>query len=119
MLANALARTPDGLDLFDAAPFGSAGMTTYNAVRKAGVSPSGRIAVFGIGGLGHLPLQFAAKLGYETIATASSGDRPRAQGVSTRRPPLPSAVTGSTARKTAMPHTSQAMDPVLGLPGFA
>ncbi|MEU3396541.1 hypothetical protein [Streptomyces filamentosus] len=80
MPADALARTPDGLDLFDAAPFGSAGVTTYNAVRKAGVSPSGRIAVFGIGGLGHLALQSAAKLGYETIAIASSGDRPVLRG---------------------------------------
>ncbi|MDX3229175.1 alcohol dehydrogenase catalytic domain-containing protein [Streptomyces sp. ME19-01-6] len=73
--ADALARIPDGCDLFDAAPFGCAGVTTFNAVRKAGTRAGGRVAVFGIGGLGHLAVQFAAKLGYETIAIARGGDR--------------------------------------------
>jgi alcohol dehydrogenase len=73
--ADALARIPDGLDLFDAAPFGCAGVTTFNAVREAGIRAGGRVAVFGIGGLGHLAVQFAAKLGYETIAIARGGDR--------------------------------------------
>lgn len=73
--ADALARTPDELDLFDAAPFGCAGVTAFNAVRKAGTRAGGRVAVFGIGGLGHLALQFAAKLGYETIAIARGRDR--------------------------------------------
>lgn len=73
--ADALARIPDELDLFDAAPFGCAGVTTFNAVRKAGTRAGGRVAVFGVGGLGHLALQFAAKLGYETIAIARGGDR--------------------------------------------
>ncbi|WP_165396241.1 alcohol dehydrogenase catalytic domain-containing protein [Streptomyces sp. F001] len=73
--ADALARIPDGLDLFDAAPFGCAGVTTFNAVRKAGTRAGGRVAVFGLGGLGHLAVQFAAKLGYETIAIARGGDR--------------------------------------------
>ncbi|QFX86029.1 alcohol dehydrogenase catalytic domain-containing protein [Streptomyces sp. SYP-A7193] len=73
--ADALARIPDGLDLFDAAPFGCAGVTTFNAIRKAGIRAGGRVAVFGIGGLGHLAVQFAAKLGYETVAVARGGDR--------------------------------------------
>ncbi|MGZ2359839.1 alcohol dehydrogenase catalytic domain-containing protein [Streptomyces sp. 372A] len=73
--ADALARIPDGLDLFDAAPFGCAGVTTFNAIRKAGTRAGGRVAVFGIGGLGHLAVQFAAKLGYETVAIARGGDR--------------------------------------------
>ncbi|MEU9455803.1 alcohol dehydrogenase catalytic domain-containing protein [Streptomyces sp. NPDC048277] len=73
--ADALARIPDGLDLFDAAPFGCAGVTTFNAVRKAGIRAGGRVAVFGLGGLGHLAVQFAAKLGYETVAIARGGDR--------------------------------------------
>lgn len=73
--ADALARIPDGLELFDAAPFGCAGVTTFNAVRKAGIRAGGRIAVFGLGGLGHLAVQFATKLGYETIAVARGGDR--------------------------------------------
>jgi D-arabinose 1-dehydrogenase-like Zn-dependent alcohol dehydrogenase len=73
--ADALARIPDELDLFDAAPFGCAGVTTFNAVRKAGIRAGGRVAVFGLGGLGHLAVQYAAKLGYETIAIARGGDR--------------------------------------------
>ncbi|MGW5257959.1 zinc-binding dehydrogenase [Streptomyces sp. NPDC004012] len=73
--ADALARIPDELGLFDAAPFGCAGVTTFNAVRKAGTSAGGRVAAFGVGGLGHLALQFAAKLGYETIAVARGDDR--------------------------------------------
>ncbi|MEU6348482.1 alcohol dehydrogenase catalytic domain-containing protein [Streptomyces sp. NPDC047072] len=73
--ADALARIPDGLDPFDAAPFGCAGVTTFNAVRKAGTRAGGRVAVFGLGGLGHLAVQYAARLGYETIAVARGGDR--------------------------------------------
>ncbi|MFI7128722.1 alcohol dehydrogenase catalytic domain-containing protein [Nonomuraea sp. NPDC050153] len=73
--ADALARIPDGLDFFDAAPFGCAGVTTFNAVRKAGTPSGGRVAVYGIGGLGHLAVQFAAKLGFETIAIARGGRR--------------------------------------------
>ncbi|MEU2205995.1 alcohol dehydrogenase catalytic domain-containing protein [Streptomyces hygroscopicus] len=73
--ADALARIPDGLDLFDAAVFGCAGVTCFNAVRKAGTRTGGRVAVFGLGGLGHLAVQFAARLGYETIAIARGTDR--------------------------------------------
>jgi len=75
--ADALARVPDGLDLFEAAPFGCAGVTTFNAIRKAGIRAGGRVAVFGIGGLGHLAVQFAAKLGYETVAIARGAERER------------------------------------------
>ncbi|MFF0693430.1 zinc-binding dehydrogenase [Streptomyces tendae] len=75
MPAGALARIPDGLDLFDTAPFGCAGVTAFNAIRKAGIRTGGRVAVFGIGGLGHLAVQFAAALGYETVAIARGGDR--------------------------------------------
>ncbi|MEU9530424.1 alcohol dehydrogenase catalytic domain-containing protein [Streptomyces sp. NPDC048210] len=73
--AEALARIPDGLGLFDAAPFGCAGVSTFNAIRKAAVRTGGRVAVFGIGGLGHLAVQFAAKLGYEIVAIARGTDR--------------------------------------------
>ncbi|MGW1616988.1 alcohol dehydrogenase catalytic domain-containing protein [Streptomyces sp. NPDC002285] len=73
--ADALARIPNGLGLFDAAPFGCAGVTTFNAIRKAGMRVGDRVAVFGLGGLGHLAVQFAAKLGYETIAIARGTDR--------------------------------------------
>ncbi|MEU3040760.1 alcohol dehydrogenase catalytic domain-containing protein [Streptomyces diastaticus] len=73
--ADALARVPDGLDLVDAAPFGCAGVTTFNSIRKARIRAGGRVAAFGIGGLGHLAVQFAAKLGHETVAIARGGDR--------------------------------------------
>ncbi len=73
--ADALARIPGRMDLFDAAPFGCASVTTFNAVRKAGTRAGGRVAVFGLGGLGHLAVQFAAKLGYETVAIARGGGR--------------------------------------------
>ncbi|MFJ5262617.1 alcohol dehydrogenase catalytic domain-containing protein [Streptomyces sp. NPDC088387] len=76
--ADALVRVPDGLDLVDAAPFGCAGVTTFNAVRRAGIRPGGRVAVFGIGGLGHFAVQFASALGYETVAIARGGDREEA-----------------------------------------
>ncbi|MFJ8856522.1 alcohol dehydrogenase catalytic domain-containing protein [Streptomyces sp. NPDC102437] len=73
--ADALARIPDGLDFFDAAPFGCAGVTTFNAIRQANTPAGGRVAVFGLGGLGHLAVQFAHNLGYETIAIARGADR--------------------------------------------
>ncbi|MGR3867552.1 alcohol dehydrogenase catalytic domain-containing protein [Streptomyces graminifolii] len=83
--ADALARVPDELDLFDAAPFGCAGVTTFNAVRKARIRAGGRVAVFGIGGLGHLALQFAAGLGYEAVAIARGAERgPLSRGLGAR-----------------------------------
>ena len=73
--ADALAAIPDGMDLFDAAPMGCAGVTTFNAIRAARVPAGGTVAVFGIGGLGHLAIQFAAAMGYRTIGIARGGDR--------------------------------------------
>lgn len=67
---DAVVRIPDGMPFDLAAPFGCAGVTTFNAIRRAGVPAGGRVAVFGIGGLGHLALQFASALGYETVALA-------------------------------------------------
>ncbi|HMR50066.1 MAG TPA: alcohol dehydrogenase catalytic domain-containing protein [Arachnia sp.] len=67
---DALARVPDELSLFDAAPLGCAGVTTFNAIRRANVAAGGRVAVFGIGGLGHLAVQFAARMGYEVVVIA-------------------------------------------------
>ena len=73
--ADALARVPDGLDFFDAAPLGCAGVTTFNAIRRAQIPAGSRVAVFGVGGLGHLAVQFAARLGYEVVAIARGEDR--------------------------------------------
>jgi D-arabinose 1-dehydrogenase-like Zn-dependent alcohol dehydrogenase len=52
-----------------------AGITTYNALRHSGVRGGGRVAVLGVGGLGHLGVQFAVKLGFETVAIARGTDK--------------------------------------------
>ncbi|APR88431.1 Alcohol dehydrogenase [Minicystis rosea] len=65
---SALARIPDAFTAVDAAPMGCAGVATFNALRRSGARPGDLVAVLGIGGLGHLGVQFAAKLGFETVA---------------------------------------------------
>src|SRR5690242_35541 len=64
----ALASIPDSLDSIEAAPLLCAGITTYNSLRHAGASPGDLVAVQGIGGLGHLGIQFAHKFGYRVAA---------------------------------------------------
>ncbi|GJF31577.1 zinc-dependent alcohol dehydrogenase [Kitasatospora sp. NE20-6] len=59
---------PDGIDPLDAAPLSCAGVTTYKAVRVGGARPGSRVLVSGIGGLGHLALQYARLAGAETVA---------------------------------------------------
>ena len=59
---------PKGIDPAEAAPLTCAGVTTYKAVKVGGVTPGDRVAIFGIGGLGHLALQYAQIFGGETIA---------------------------------------------------
>jgi propanol-preferring alcohol dehydrogenase len=61
-------RVPDGIDPVDAAPLTCAGVTTYKAVKVAAVRPGERVAIFGIGGLGHLAQQYAQIFGGETVA---------------------------------------------------
>ena len=73
--AGALARIPDGLSAVEAAPLLCAGITTYNALRNSGARPGDRVAVLGVGGLGHLGVQFAAKMGFETVAIARGKDK--------------------------------------------
>jgi D-arabinose 1-dehydrogenase-like Zn-dependent alcohol dehydrogenase len=73
--ASALASIPDGLDFADAAPMGCAGVTTFNAIRHAHLHPGATVAVFGLGGLGHLAVQFAAAMGHRTIAIARGPER--------------------------------------------
>ncbi|SPM26829.1 alcohol dehydrogenase catalytic domain-containing protein [Mycobacterium terramassiliense] len=68
--ANALARIPAELTDAEAAPMGCAGVTTYNALRHTKALPGDRVAILGVGGLGHLGLQFARAMGFETIAIA-------------------------------------------------
>jgi D-arabinose 1-dehydrogenase-like Zn-dependent alcohol dehydrogenase len=64
----AVARIPDGLDAADAGPLMCAGITTFNALRHSGAGPGDLVGVQGIGGLGHLGVQFAAKFGYRVAA---------------------------------------------------
>jgi D-arabinose 1-dehydrogenase-like Zn-dependent alcohol dehydrogenase len=68
--ANAMASMPDDLDDEDAAPLLCAGITTYNALRHSGATAGDRVAVLGVGGLGHLGVQFAVRMGFETVAVA-------------------------------------------------
>src|SRR5437867_3185018 len=64
----ALARMPESLDAAEAAPLMCAGVTTFNALRHSGAVPSDLVAIQGIGGLGHLGIQFAQKFGYMVAA---------------------------------------------------
>jgi D-arabinose 1-dehydrogenase-like Zn-dependent alcohol dehydrogenase len=73
--ANALALIPDALADVDAAPLMCAGITTYNSLRNSGARPGDTVAVLGIGGLGNLGVQFAAKSGYRTVAIARGQDK--------------------------------------------
>ena len=65
-----LARIPDGLSAVDAAPLMDAGVTTFNPLRHSGAMPGDLVAILGIGGLGHLGVQFASKMGFDTVAIA-------------------------------------------------
>ena len=71
----ALAAIPDELQAAEAAPLLCAGITTYNALRNSGLRPGDTVAVLGIGGLGHLGVQFAAKIGCRTVAIARGADK--------------------------------------------
>jgi D-arabinose 1-dehydrogenase-like Zn-dependent alcohol dehydrogenase len=66
--ANSMARIPSELSDAEAAPMGCAGVTTYNALRHTKALPGDRVAIVGVGGLGHLGVQFARAMGFETIA---------------------------------------------------
>ena len=68
--ATALARIPDVISAVEAAPMGCAGVATFNSLRRSPARPGDLVAVLGLGGLGHLGVQFAAKMGFETVAIA-------------------------------------------------
>jgi D-arabinose 1-dehydrogenase-like Zn-dependent alcohol dehydrogenase len=73
--ANALALIPDDMADVDAAPLMCAGVTTYNSLRHSGAKAGDLVAILGIGGLGHLGVQFAAKSGYNTVAIARGPEK--------------------------------------------
>jgi alcohol dehydrogenase, propanol-preferring len=73
--ARAIASIPDELTSAEAAPLLCAGVTTYNALRNAGLRGGDLVAVQGIGGLGHLGVQFARQLGFHTVAIGRGRDK--------------------------------------------
>jgi D-arabinose 1-dehydrogenase-like Zn-dependent alcohol dehydrogenase len=73
--AGVLARIPLELSVVEAAPLVCAGITTFNSLRNSGARPGDLVAVLGIGGLGHLGVQFAAKMGFNTVAIARGSDK--------------------------------------------
>jgi D-arabinose 1-dehydrogenase-like Zn-dependent alcohol dehydrogenase len=73
--AVALARIPTALSAAEAAPLMCAGVTTFNALRNSGARPGDLVAVLGVGGLGHLGVQYAAKMGFNTVAIARGHDK--------------------------------------------
>jgi D-arabinose 1-dehydrogenase-like Zn-dependent alcohol dehydrogenase len=71
----ALASIPQDMTSEDAAPLLCAGITTFNALRHSGAGSGDVVAILGIGGLGHMGVQFAAKMGFKTIAIARGADK--------------------------------------------
>jgi D-arabinose 1-dehydrogenase-like Zn-dependent alcohol dehydrogenase len=74
-LASSVARVPDDLDSIQSAPLLCAGVTTFNALRHSGAGPGDLVAVHGVGGLGHLGIQYAARQGFRTVAVNRGRDK--------------------------------------------
>jgi len=72
---SAVARFPDELSPVDAAPLLCAGITTFNALRNSAARPGDVVAVLGLGGLGHLGVQYAAKMGFKVVGIARGKDK--------------------------------------------
>jgi D-arabinose 1-dehydrogenase-like Zn-dependent alcohol dehydrogenase len=73
--ASAVAAIPPELSAVEAAPLMCAGITTFNALRNSGARAGDLVAVLGVGGLGHLGVQFAARMGFRTVAIARGSDK--------------------------------------------
>jgi D-arabinose 1-dehydrogenase-like Zn-dependent alcohol dehydrogenase len=73
--ADALAAVPEQLSAEEVGPLMCAGVTTYDALRKSPARPGDRVAVVGLGGLGHLGVQFAAKMGFEVVAVSRGTEK--------------------------------------------
>jgi len=73
--AEAIVAVPDSLKSVEAAPLLCAGITTFNALRNSGAKPPDTVAILGMGGLGHLGVQFASKMGFNTVAVARGADK--------------------------------------------
>ena len=72
---DALARIPDALSATDAGPMACAGVTVFNGLRRSSARPGDLVAVLGLGGLGHLGVQYAVAMGFETVAIARGADK--------------------------------------------
>src|SRR6266702_1298335 len=73
--ADALALIPDSLSPAEAAPILCAGITTFNSLRHSGAGPGDLVAVLGLGGLGHLGIQYARQMGFRTVAIGRGADK--------------------------------------------
>ncbi|KUN79460.1 alcohol dehydrogenase [Streptomyces bungoensis] len=73
--ADALARIPEALSAADAGPMACAGVTTYNGLRRSSARPGDLVAVLGLGGLGHLGVQYAVAMGFETVGIARGAEK--------------------------------------------
>ena len=73
--SEAVARIPDKLEAIHAGPLLCAGITTYNSLRNSGARPGDTVAVQGVGGLGHLAIQYAARMGFRTVAVSRGREK--------------------------------------------
>lgn len=73
--AESVARIPEDMSATDAGPLMCAGVTTFNSLRNSGAQPGQTVAVQGIGGLGHLAIQYAARMGFRTVAISRGADK--------------------------------------------
>lgn len=71
----AAVKIPEGMDAAKVAPLLCAGVTVFNSLRKMNIVPGGIVAVQGLGGLGHLALQYSRKMGYRTVALSRDGSK--------------------------------------------
>lgn len=73
--SESVARLPANISAVEAGPLLCAGVTTYNALRNSGARPGQTVAIQGIGGLGHLAIQYAARMGFRTVAISRGADK--------------------------------------------
>jgi len=73
--SKACAKIPDALSFADACPLMCAGVTTFNSLRNSPAKPGDVVAVVGLGGLGHLGVQFASKMGFRTVAVSRDSEK--------------------------------------------
>ncbi|KAF1982901.1 alcohol dehydrogenase [Aulographum hederae CBS 113979] len=71
----AAVRIPEGMDSAEAAPFLCAGVTVFNGIRQMGIMANGLVAIQGLGGLGHLAVQYSRKMGYRTVALSRGSEK--------------------------------------------